>query len=78
VKPRPVKVVWLDHFHASVGEWVDLDTFPVQRACEVVSYGWLVRKTKSTLVLSQSLTEGNQGTGVFVILRCCVTKVEYL
>jgi hypothetical protein len=78
LKPRPVRVVWLDHFYSSAGEWVDLDSFPAQKPCVVVSYGFLIRKTKTTLLVAQTLAGGNQGNGLLVVLRSCVTKLEYL
>lgn len=73
-----VEVSWKDHFHASPGTWIGLDSVDKLTPCLVKSTGYLVHKDKEVLVLAQSLTEHGDASGVFVILRSCVTKMKRL
>lgn len=80
MKPRPVAITWADHYHVSPGKWVDLDEVDVTdlTPCAVMSVGILIGQTSDTYVIAQSVTEANDATGVFVILRSCVKKVKKL
>ena len=77
MKPYPVLVEWTDSCDWSPGEWVDLDCLERGKAtgCDVVSVGWLVQKSKSSLVLAMSRSEANDGRGLFVVERSCIKKV---
>lgn len=70
----PVAVIcrWDDHCHVGPGTWVacaDLDDVgPVA----VLTAGWLLRRTPTTVTVTQSVTADNDATGVFVILRSTI------
>lgn len=75
--PR-VQVCWKDHFHASPGVWINLSDVEDLKPCDVVSVGFLIYKTREIIVIAQSISESGDATGVFVILRSCVTKMNRL
>ena len=77
---RPVLVEWMDSCHWSPGTWVDLDPLEHDEAsaCDVVTVAFLVQETDDALVLAQSITEANDGTGMFVIPKSCVRSVREL
>jgi hypothetical protein len=80
VSRHPVLVEWRDSCHWSPGTWVDLSPLEDDEAaaCDVITVAFLVQKTETDLVLAQSITEANDGTGMFVIPRSCVTSLRYL
>jgi hypothetical protein len=80
VKPRPVLVEWADHAHWSPGTWVDLDILDDGEAetCGVISVGWLLQVTDDAVVICQSITEADDGTGLFVIARATIKRLEFL
>lgn len=80
MKPRPVIVEWHDHAHWSPGQWVDLDILDEGEAetCGVISVGWLVQQTDDAVVICQSITEAGDGTGMFVIARATIRRMEPL
>lgn len=76
--PSAVMVTWADHYDLGGGTWVDLDALDEPTGCEVISAGWLVRRSADTLTLCQSITEANDARNVFVILRSTVREVKQL
>lgn len=78
MKYHRVKVSWKDHFHASPGAWIGLSEVDKLTPCLIDSVGYLVHENKEVIVLAQSITEAGDASGVFVILRSCVTKMKRL
>ena len=77
MKLRPVQVVWFDHCHLAPGQWVNHgDVDPELET--VTSTGYLVAKDKRTVTLCQSFTAGGDMTGVFVIARALVKRIDKL
>jgi hypothetical protein len=77
MKPRPVLIEWRDSTHWEPGRWVDLDELDGS-ACDVITVGWLVDRTKTDHVICSSITEAGDGTGVFVIPNACIVRCEPL
>jgi hypothetical protein len=80
VKPYPVLIEWVDACDWSPGEWVDLEPLKSGHAtgCDVITVGWLVQKSKRALVLALSISEADDGRGLFVIPTACVTTMTRL
>jgi hypothetical protein len=80
VNRHPVLIEWRDSCHWSPDSWVDLDPLEHDEAssCDVLTVAFLVQLTDDSLVLGQSITEANDGTGMFVIPRSCVTSMRSL
>jgi hypothetical protein len=59
---------------------MDLDVLDegVATGCDVVSVGWLVQKSKQSVVLAMSITEADDGRGLFVIPTSCVKRIVRL
>lgn len=76
--PRPVVVEWIDSAHISPGDWVDAGDARSVTPCGVVTAGWLIARTKHRVVLAQSIGEGGDLTGVFVIPACNVRAIRKL
>ena len=52
MKRRPVYVKWLDHHSFHLNQWRELEEFDEITLFEVETIGWLVRETKSHLVVA--------------------------
>jgi hypothetical protein len=78
MKYPKVEVCWKDHFHASPGAWIGLSEVSKLTPCEVVTTGYLIHKDKEVIVLAQNITESGDASGVFVIIRSCITKLRKL
>lgn len=78
MKPRAVAVTWHDHYHYGPGRWISLDDLDDVSPCEVISCGFLIRKTDDVLVIAENVTEAGDASGVFVIVRSCVKGVKRL
>ena len=80
MKPRPVLIEWTDSCDWHVATWMDLDILDegVATGCDVVSVGWLVQKSKQSVVLAMSITEADDGRGLFVIPTSCVKRIVRL
>jgi hypothetical protein len=46
--------------------------------CDVVTIGWLVKRTAEVVVIAHSISEANDMTGTFVIPRSCVKRLDRL
>jgi hypothetical protein len=46
--------------------------------CDVITVGWLVQKSKRALVLALSISEADDGRGLFVIPTACVKTMVRL
>ena len=77
MKPRPVLIEWSDSCHWSSTSWVDLDGLETS-PCDVVTVGWLIAKDATCLTVAHSITEAQDATGVFVIPRACVKRLDRL
>ena len=71
VTRRLVRVEWLDAAHVGAGDWVDARA--PHTGTQVVTVGFVLRRTRRWLVLAQSLGPDNTATGVFVIPRINIT-----
>lgn len=65
MKPRPVLIEWTDSCHWGPGGWVERQT--EFSACDVITVGWLIKKTSRFVVVSHSISESGDVTGTFVI-----------
>lgn len=70
--PCAVVVSWVDHFDLGAGTWVRLADVGDEVPMPVISCAWLIRCTDDVLTLCQSVTEGGDGRGVFVVVRAAV------
>ena len=76
---RPLLMItWHDHYHFAPGTWVDLDGMEDLTPCDVETVGWLIDETPMIYALAQSITEAVDASGVFVIIKSCVTSVREL
>lgn len=78
MKPRPVLLEWVDSCHLAPGAWFDREAATDVGACSVVTVAWLIGKDPETYTLAQSITEADDCTGLFVIPRSVVTRMERL
>lgn len=73
MKRRPVAVRWHDAAHIQPGEWCT--ALPDDTAVLVTTVGVLVRKSKTHLVVAQSVDDSGNLTGVFSIPRTNVVQM---
>jgi hypothetical protein len=75
-----VLIEWVDACDWSPGEWVDLEPLESGHAtgCDVITVGWLVQKSKRALVLALSISEADDGRGLFVVPMACVKTMVRL
>ena len=80
MKPYPVLIEWTDACDWSPAEWVDLEPLESGHAtgCDVITVGWLVQKSKRALVLALSISEADDGRGLFVVPMACVKSMVRL
>ena len=57
---------------------LDLDGMEDLTPCDVETVGWLIDETPMIYALAQSITEAVDASGVFVIIKSCVTSVREL
>lgn len=75
----PVAVVlrFDDHHHVGPGEWVPL-TDDDDTATSVLLCGWLTRVGERTVTVVQSITDSNDATGMFKVLKPSITWMRTL
>ncbi len=80
--PRPVRIVWHDHFDLGAGAWVQLGDVRRKRdlrPAKIETVGWLVDETADTVAVTHTVhAEANAARGLFVILRSTIVSMEEL
>lgn len=71
---KAVVCVWRDACHLGPGEWVT--EVPDRLGVEVVSVGFLVKRTDSEILLAQSVDSSGNLTGCFVIPCSAIVSIK--
>lgn len=78
--PRAHLIEFADHCHWGPGTWIDMGVLADGEAtpCGVLAVAWVVQMTDDAVTVCQSITEAGDMTGVFVIARSCIRRLEPL
>jgi len=76
VIPYAALIEFTDHCHIAPGTWTPIDELEEVGSCGVLTVGWVIADTADTIVICSSITEAGDATGVFVIARPCVRRLE--
>ncbi len=76
--PRAHLVEWVDSAHIEPGAWVERDQATEVTPCGVLTVAWLLVDDDDRVVLAGHLTEQGHASGVFVIPKSCVVRLEPL